>query len=254
MKTQNSKLKTQNRVRLGQNHNLKLKTFPLCVLTLLFTLCTLHLSGAYAVDVTTQAAIGSPSASPSATPTDEKVQEIRDVVQEKVQEKIQEIKDKIEKKGYVGILKEMTDSTLTIETLTGEKMVTVDSQANIVGANKKEIKLKDLEIDQKIICMGTLDENNILVAKRIVVVLPPTKPVPQREVFFGKIAEIDTKLKTINLTHLKKIDKTFLAKVNEKTVFSDGAFKDLKVEQIITVITSKTKKNETPTALLIKSL
>ncbi len=212
-----------------------------------------------AVEVTNTAKVGTPSPSEessteSASPTEEGVQEIRDAVKEKVIEKIQEIKDKIEKKGYVGILKEMTDSTLTLETLTGEKMVTVDEGATVVGANKKIVKVNELEIDQKLICMGSLDENKILVAKRIVVVVPPKTASPVRTAFIGRLAEINSKTKTLTLNHLKKLSEKYLVIVDRNTDFSTGDFEDLKTDQVLIVISSRAKENETPTALLIKPL
>lgn len=198
--------------------------------------------------VTTQATVGTPSA----YPTDEMVQEIREVVQEKVKEKIQEIKEKIEKKGYVGVLKEITNSTLTLETITGEKMVQIASQAAIIGENRREIKAKDLEIDQKLICMGILDENKILQAKRIVVVPTPTKNPPKREAILGRLEKIDLKEKTITITNLKRANKQTLIKIDKNTNFLVGKFEDMKINDIILVITTKEKETDIPTAILLK--
>jgi hypothetical protein len=195
------------------------------------------------------------TSSPSATPLDEKVKEIRDTVKEKVKEKIQEIKDRVEKKGYAGILMEMTDSTLALETLTGERLITVDKEAKIIGANKKEVKLKDLEIDQRLICMGSLDENNILVAKRIVVVPKPAKTPPKKEAFFGRITGIDQKAKTISLVQPKKTSQKFQLKiVNKVTLFNSGTLADLKVGDLLVAVSSQEKEGEVPTALLINPL
>lgn len=232
---------------------------------LLFIIYYLLPKSVHSATVTTQATVGSPAptvkksptpsaASPSATPTDEKVQEIRDAVKEKVQEKIQEIKNKIENKGYVGILKEMTDSTLTLETLAGEKLVSLDKGVKIIASNKKEIKSKDLEIDQKIICMGTLDENKILVAKRIVVTPLLAKPLPKRESFIGRVSSLDLKAKTISLNHLRKLNQQYLVKVDKNTKFSKGKFEDLGVDQILVIVSSVVKESETPVALLINPL
>jgi len=236
----------------NDNLNLKKNKMILKFLIVIFTFSffIFHLSYAKAATVTTQATVSSPSA----TPTDEKVQEVREAVKEKVLEKIQEIKDKIEKKGYVGILKEMTDSTLTLETLTGEKMVQIASQAAIIGTSRKEIKAKDLEIDQKIICMGTLDENKILQAKRIVVVPTPTKTPPKRQAFAGRISQIDSKTKTVTLAHLRKLTQQYIVKVDKNTNLLEGKFEDLKVDNILVVVSSQEKESETPTALLIKTL
>lgn len=213
---------------------------------------------AIAATVTTQATVASPSTTLSDTEAspagDEKVQEIRDAISEKVQEKIQEIKEKMENKGYVGTLTEMTDSTLTLETLTGEKMVSLDEKVTIIGINKKEIKAKDLEIDQKIICMGTLNDNKILVAKRIVVAAPLTKTPPRREAFIGRIASLDLKQKTISLNHLRKLNKQYLVKIDKTTKFSSGKFEDLKNDQLLIVISSSAKENETSLALIVNPL
>lgn len=219
-----------------------------------------------AVDVSTQATVGNPSVTPktsitpsltstaSASPDDEKVKEIRDAVREKVQEKIQEIKDKIEKKGYVGILTEMTDSTLSVDTQTGEKLVTIDDQATIIGTTKKEIKSKDLEIGQKIIAMGLLGENEILLAKRIVVVTPEKNPTI-KTAFMGKISLIDIKLKTISLDHLRKLSLKYQLKIDSKlTKFTSKEFKTLKEGDLLVVVSSQEKESETPTALLVNPL
>jgi len=262
MKNQKSNLKTQN-------YNSKVNNFVVYGLVLTFALYILPLNAVYATSVPVTANVGisptptikpkvlspTPStASLSATPMDGKIQEIRDVVKEKVLEKIQEIKDKITKKGYVGILREMTDSTLTLETLSGERMITVDSEAKIIGTNKKEIKVKDLEIDQKLITMGTIDENNILVAKRIIVVPIPTKALPKKEVYVGRIYEIDTKTKTIKSNHLRRLNLLHIVKVDKETKFSSGTFADLKVGNIILVISVQESGNLSPLALQINPL
>lgn len=252
----------------------KLKILTFFFVILHFTFCSprwveasiLHLNKVYAATIPVTANVGtsptptkkllptSSTASLSATPTDEKIQEIRDVVKEKVLEKIQEIKDKITKKGYVGILREMTDSTLTLETLAGERMVTVDNEATIIGTSKKAIKVKELEIDQKLIAMGTIDDNNILVAKRIIVVSTPTQATPKKEAYVGRIYEIDTKTKTIKLNHLRKLNLLHIVKVDKETKFSLGSFTDLKVNNIILVISSQISGNLSPLALQVVPL
>ncbi len=235
---------------------LKIRIIGLCALPLLLGLP--QFSGAFAATVSTQATVASPSGtstSPEAsTSADEKVQEIRDAISEKVQEKIQEIKEKMENKGYVGTLTEMTVSILTLDTLTGEKMVSLDEKVTIVGIDKKIIKVKDLEIDQKIICMGTLNDNKILVAKRIVVVAPPTKVPPKREAFVARVTSLDLKQKTVSLSHLRKLSKQYLIKIDKNTKFISGSFEDLKTDQILIVVFSVVKENETPLALIVNPL
>lgn len=133
-------------------------------------------------------------------------------------------------------------------------MITVDSDAKIIGSNKKEIKVKDLEIDQKLIAMGTIDENNILVAKRIIVVPKSSQPITKKEAYVGRISDINTKTKTLRVDHLRRLNLFHLVKVDKGTKFTFGTFTDLKVGNIVLVISLQESGILTPSALQINPL
>jgi len=128
----------------------------------------------------------SPSASQSGStgPEEKKVQEMRQIVKD-----ISEIKEKIEKKGYVGKILEITDSTLTITNFRGKQRVRIIEGTVIVGTNKKEIPMKDLALEDKIIALGEPDTNDTLDAKRITVVALPKIAPAKRLIFYGKIKQ-----------------------------------------------------------------
>jgi len=236
-----------------QNINSKLKTFIFFVLILRFTLYALH-SPIYAVSPTPEDAQTTPTASPSAKPTtteDEKVKEIREAIKEKVDE----IKEKIEKKAYVGVILEITDSTLTLNNFRGKQRVRLTEGTKIIGESKKEIKAKDLAIDDKVISLGTLSENEILEAKRVVVVPKPKTPVPKRIILLGSISEIDSKTSTVTLTLIKNLDQTQKLKIDKNTNLVSQAnpkvtlaLKDLKEDQMVVAIYLETTEDKIPTA------
>lgn len=178
----------------------------------------------------------------SLTPTtaeDTKVKEIRDAIKEKVNE----IKEKIEKRAYVGIISQITDSTITLDNFRGKRRVRITETTTIIGATKKEIKAKDLSLEDKVIALGIVGDNEILEAKRVIVV-PKPKTVPaKRVVIFGSITAVDSKNSTITVTPTKNQDQTIEFKLEKETYLVSQAdpkanlkLKDLKESQKVIVV------------------
>ncbi|HUV72083.1 MAG TPA: hypothetical protein VMW25_03670 [Clostridia bacterium] len=203
----------------------------------------------------------SPTPTSTATPTladeeDEKVQEIRD----KVKEKVNEIKEKIEKKAYVGQVTQITDSTLVLDNFRGKQRVRLTEETSIIGTNKKQIKIKDLVVGDKVISMGTVSENEILEASRVVAVLQPQNPPAKRIVFMGTVAEVDSKKSELTLRTVKNQEESLSLKVDAKTKIvqepenKDLSFKDLQKEQKVIVIYPEPAEGKTPLAKQISIL
>ena len=200
------------------------------------------------------AASPTPTSTPSAVPTtieEEKVQEIRDAIKEKVDE----IKQKIEKKAYVGTITQITDSTLTLENFRGKQRVRFIEDTTIIGTNKKEIKFSDLAVDDKVICMGSISENEILEAKRVIVVTVPKTAPAKRLVIYGRISEIDSKNSTVTVNSTKNLDFSLEIKVDQNTRLNSYSepktsikYKDLKQDQKIIVIYPETTEGKIPLA------
>lgn len=121
---------------------------------------------------------------PSPSPDDERIKQ-------KVEERIEKVLSDAEerrKQALVGELKEIANSTLTIETDLGDIQTKVMTDAAILNLEREEIELGDLEIGSKIISMGYLDDQDILEAKRVVVV--EKFQIPTSEAFFGIVTDI----------------------------------------------------------------
>ena len=198
-----------------------------------------------------------PTASPSATiapaspsaiqggptgPEEEKVLEIRQAIKDQ----LTEIKEKIEKKAYVGNILEITDSTLTLTNFRGKQRVRIIDDTVIVGTNKKEILTKDLALDDKIIALGEPDANETLEAQRITVIAPP-KTIPAKKlIFYGTITEANSKTFTLSFqTFQVKIDKTSYL-VNQKDQKVVLKFSDFKVGQKMIIVYPETAEGKIP--------
>ncbi len=182
------------------------------------------------------------TASPSAQPTsteDEKVKEIRDAIKEKVNE----IKEKIEKRAYVGIISQITDATITLDNFRGKQRVRLISTTKIVGTAKNEIKAKDLALEDKVIAMGDLAENEILEAKRVLVIPKPKTTPLKRTLYIGTITAINGRTAIITVTDLKNPDVNLDFSVDKDTYLALAGspkgtpkFTDLKDSQRVIVV------------------
>ena len=167
----------------------------------------------------------------SPTP-DEKVKEIRDAVKEKVREKLEETQEG-QKKAFVGEIAEVSNSTLTLETRSGEQQVEVDEEAIIIGKNRSEIDFEDLEIGNYVIAMGYLDENEVLQTKRVAVT--EKLKVLTQQVAAGKVTDISADENIITVKNEKKgviytVEATTKTTITQKT--NDGEAEKIKFSEI----------------------
>lgn len=213
-----------------------------------------------------QALAASPTPNPTETqelsPTpvsedeEEKVKEIRD----KVKAKVDEIREKMEKKAYVGNISQITDSTLALENFRGTQRVRINEETTIIGSDRKVIETKDLAVENRVIAMGTVSENEILEAVRIVVVAQPTNPPVKKIVFLGIITEVDTKKSEITLSSVKNQEESLALKVDAKTEITkkpeneDLRFKNLEKDQKVIVIYPQAAEGKIPVARSISIL
>ncbi len=236
---------------MNKTKNLKLKTFLFVICYLLFVICSPAVAATPTASPSATIAPASPSATIAPTgPEEKKVQEMRQIVKD-----ISEIKEKIEKKGYVGKILEITDSTLTITNFRGKQRVRIIEGTVIVGANKKEIPMKDLALEDKIIALGEPDTNDTLDAKRITVVALPKAVPAKRLIFYGKIKQANSKTTTLTLASIKSIEKTLEMKIDKTANLIDQKdtkinlkFADFSEGQKIIVIYPETAAGKIPLA------
>ena len=147
---------------------------------------------------------------------------LTDKVKEKLQETIEKGFDDIKKevivksnsprkKAFIGNLKSINQSNLTIEYKSQIFNITTDEKTDIIKSDgKKTISINDLDIDDFLIVMGfLLPDSKDLIARRILLISIP-KPSTSRQLLSGKINEIDGNKVSIDSKSLLISSKTNL--------------------------------------------
>lgn len=134
------------------------------------------------------------TSSPSANP-------IRDAVKEKVQQELDQIKKAVAKRGFVGTITAKSDSTLTLTNLKSQpRTVAVPADTTIKLSGGKEGTFADLKVDTFILVMGDVDSQNVMTAKRLLVL---AKPVPdKRKAVLGTVTK--TSSSSLSVTTVTK--------------------------------------------------
>lgn len=151
-------------------------------------------------------------------------------IRAKVEEKVKAAMSK--PKAYLGVVTDITDSTIQIKALNGEikqgdiKQITAKAEEVTViktGKTNKEVKLTDIGIGDFIIAMGYKNGNQVLTAQRILI----TEPViePRSKATYGAVSAVSVKSVTIAENELTPDKLTGIFSVSRekvaKTLFSN---------------------------------
>lgn len=160
---------------------------------------------------TTSAQTPSPSSTDNSTSnsTDEAVQQnLKDRLKKVIEEKSDRIKgitDGAPKRGFIGVVKRISEEALTLDTPRGPVVLTIESGIEF-WQDKKTIARTDIEIGNEVVVIGVQD-NDEFTPERIYLSKTTLRPAPR----------------TIELGSIKKIDKTsitFTSRAGDEKVFS----------------------------------
>lgn len=131
-----------------------------------------------------------------------------------------EINQKLQNKAYVGTVKLKSDSTITLASGSGSKLVTVNQDTIYETKSKKsKYSLKNLAEKDYVAALGDVDETNTLIAKKII--LQPDLSPDIKSVFWGQVISLSEKL-VIKTKEAKNITITPSDQIN----FSDVKLND----------------------------
>lgn len=125
----------------------------------------------------------------------------------------QEINDKLQNKAYVGIIKSMSISSITLASETNTKLVTVNQDTVYEGKRPKE--------ENYIAALGDIDETATLTAKKVVLLSLDVKSEQAKTYLWGQIISTSDELITLKDKE-SKILSVSTAKINTK--FKNGDF------------------------------
>jgi hypothetical protein len=203
-----------------------MKISKFALLALLIVPCTLYVLNSSRVSA--QAATGS-------------ADQLRDSVKQKVAEQLAEIKKNVAKRGFVGTITAKSDATVTISNLKGlSRSVVVTTDSTIKLLSGKDGTPADLKVGDNILVMGDADSQNVLTAKRLLVIAKPASD--NRQAITGIVSATTTSSITLDSKTTVKItsDTKYLGKSTKLS--------DVKTGSRLVIITSTSGTFSTPTA------
>jgi len=185
------------------------------------------------------------------TVSGEKIEDIRKEIQKKVEEKLSQITEETEKRAWIGIITEITETSLKIKARDGEeeRTITLSDEVEIIGPERQEIDLEDLEQDQRIIAMGYLQIDTTLEAKRIAIVSELEER--ERMVVFGTINNKSEEDEIISISNSQENGEEYEIVLTSKTIIrqkideevEEIEYEDLEMDQKIVAVLIPTESN-----------
>lgn len=202
------------------------------------------------------AVLPTPTSTPSPTnvPTKapDEIQKIREVVQQKVREKLKLItQPSATPKGIVGKIIQIDANQFTLEYQNNVRTVKFDDTTVFIDISRNKSKADKLKIGQDLLAMGTFDDSNNLIAKRII--NTDLKPITtaQRVVVIGKIVDISKSSPVFALIPSKNKNIQYQIKTDTKTEIVNSTDKKIAVadlksgQKIITILNPDEKMAKT---------
>jgi len=151
-------------------------------------------------------------------------------------------------RGYIGVVKDIIDTTIILEDKDGKKDVRLAEDANILRSpGNATIKATNINIGDAIIAIGTPEKDDILTGRRLIV-SSSAFAAPAKTSSLGVIAKITKSSLTLTIG-----DKDQIVSINSKTVFKSPAgsieLSDLAVGD--TIIYTATLDDDTQTATIV---
>jgi hypothetical protein len=216
--------------------NLQRTIYKLCFLLFLafyILYSTFYIPDALATDSTPSAPIKSESAD-----FKQKLKVLQEEIASKAAKLKQEVSQKLQNKAYIGFVKSKSDTSLTIATITGTKIININEFTEYSGktATKTKLSFKTLAVDDYIAALGDIDDNEVLTSKRILKT-EPVKPVT-KQIVFGQVTAVDRDNQVITLQTKNGQSKSFTCtdNTNIKIGKNDAGFIDIKFGRNIIVV------------------
>jgi len=187
---------------------------------------------------------------------DSRIQEIKETIRQKVEEKLDQAISEQKKVGWLGIIKMIDSSTITLESSEGnERQVLFSDETIVVTQKSQKLKIEDLTEGKKIVALGFQESESIADAKRIILVSEDSES--NKLPLLGTISDKSQVEDLIVVTPLRNKDQALEITVSTKAQIVDQEGKELnydslkKGQKVALVYQVDEEEN---TALLIKIL
>ena len=153
------------------------------------------------------ASIVSPTYAAESTPSADiksKLEELKKEIASKAAKLKQEVNKKLQNKAYVGKVKTKSQTSITLATKNGPKIVNINQDTEFVNnAKGKKYAQKSILEEDYLASLGDVDEIGVLTARRIILLNPPLSEV--KTFLWGQVIAISDKLVTLKDKALKNV-------------------------------------------------
>lgn len=148
----------------------------------------------YHIPYTIYASEGSPSADIRA-----KLEELKKEIASKAAKLKLEVNRKLQNKAYAGIIKSISDQSITVATKSGPKIISINQDTVYESKLKSKTKFsaKTIASENYIAGLGDVDETGVLIAKKIVLLNPTPNTLNHKVFLWGQVISISDQLATI---------------------------------------------------------
>lgn len=165
----------------------------------LLVICSLLLA------ITAQTAIAAES-TPSAD-IKAKLEELKKEIASKAAKLKETVNRRLKDKTYVGEVKSISDTTLTLAAESGPKIVNINQDTvfeSNIKSKQKNIQ-KSISTEDYIAALGDSDETGVLTAKKIVLLNPNPYTLNPKTYLWGQIVSISDQLATLKNNEFKNV-------------------------------------------------
>ena len=152
-----------------------------------------------------------------------KLEELKREIASKAAKLKQEVNRKLKDKAYAGKVKSKSDTSLTLASNSGPRIVSLNQDTVWESKIKSKTKfsIKTISLEDYIAALGDTDETGVLIAKKVILLTPPEG---QKAYQWGKIISISDKLVTLKTNDFKNIavilPVTSKAKLNDFVILT----------------------------------
>ncbi len=133
-----------------------------------------------------------------------KLQELQKEIASRAAILKKDVNQKLSNKAYIGKVKTKSDTTLTLATKNGPKIININQDTIYISQVKgKKYSRKLISEEDFVATLGDIDENQVLTAKKLI--LLPTPNSQLKTYLWGQIVSVSDKLVTLKDRNLKTI-------------------------------------------------
>lgn len=134
-----------------------------------------------------------------------KLEELKKEIASKAAKLKQEVNRKLKDKAYVGLVKAISETSLTLAAESGPKIVSINQDTVFESKikSKQKFSQKSLSEENYVAALGDIDETGVLTAKKII--LLPTPNSQLKTYLWGQTISISDKLITLKSRDFKNV-------------------------------------------------